>query len=470
MSQKPATEKMDKTRTRRASSQPAASPQRQPAASAAPLDISTAMDAKLNRILVRLDGLDSGVATLKDAISVTNDTVMGTNELVTGASTSIATITTDNASFKSRYDADIARLTALLDESRLAREVERREKFKLQTQLAMVKESHGQLLDQVNSMENRLRIKNIRIDGKVEEDGEDLHRFVLGVAERIGITNMARADISAVYRIGAKHQNLRTRPRARTIMVVFSTEVIRNRFFFARTKLKNIDWLKGVFLNDDVTAHTRKLREDYRSVASLARARQADVRIHTDGIVLDGTKYLLTEQHRLPAKYSLANAKTVEEGGELYFSSEHSFLSNFSPSPILDGETLYATAEHMYQALKCRHAGNSDLQQRVTVASTPLEAKRMADIIRETPEWRNERDTVMARVIREKFAQNAHLATQLLKTGDLKLNEATRNDHFGIGVNLHAREIRDKSYRGTNRLGAILMTTREELKPSVGNN
>ena len=34
---------------------------------------------------------------------------------------------------------------------------------------------------------------------------------------------------------------------------------------------------KGIYLNDDVTPETRKARDDYRSVAVLARAQEADV-------------------------------------------------------------------------------------------------------------------------------------------------------------------------------------------------
>lgn len=467
MSQKMAADKPDKTRTRRASSQPAASPQR---LLDSPTNLTNGVDAKLNRILLRLDGLETGVATLKDTVTATNVSVKGTNELMNGTKESISTITTDNATFRAGYDVDIARLTKLLEESRVLHESDKRAHLIVKAQLSAVTEINARLESQLNTMENRLRIRNIRIDGKPEEEGEDVFRFVTDIAGRMGIPNMARSDLNAAYRVGARQPGRNGRPRPRTIMVVFATELMRNRFFFARTKLRTVDSLRGIYLNDDVTAQTRKQREDYRSVASLARSLQADVRIHTDGILLDGVKYRLDEQATLPAKYSVQNAKTIQEGGELYFSSRHSFLSNFSPSPIVEGESVYPTAEHMYQALKCKHAGENLLRERVIAAPTPMEAKRLADSIRETPEWRTVRDTEMTRVIKEKFAQNAHLVVKLLNTGDTKLNEATRNDHFGIGVNLHAREIADKSYRGANMLGVILMARRSELRTeSTGN-
>ena len=97
-------------------------------------------------------------------------------------------------------------------------------------------------------------------------------------------------------------------------------------------------------------------------------------------------------------------------------------------------------------------------------APTPLEAKRIADSIGETPEWRRIRDAVMESVISAKFDQNLTLAQELINTGDLPLNEATHNDHFGIGVTPLAREIKDKSYRGANVLGKMLVSKCASIK------
>ena len=55
----------------------------------------------------------------------------------------------------------------------------------------------------------------------------------------------------------------------------------------------------------------------------------------------------------------------------------------------------------------------------------------------------------------------------MLKTGDLVLNEATHNTYFGIGVPLHSRQILEKSYTGTNKLGSLLVKKRESLKASI---
>ena len=409
------------------------------------------MDDKITRILDRLDSMDTGMMDLKVAIT----TVKGTVE----------TIDTTNITFRGDYSADVARMTNLLEDAKTANELEKRQHLITKRELDSVRLRNGRLESMVNNMENKLRLGNIRIDGKVEEGGEDLRRFVSDLAVGMGVRNMAAEDILTVYRIGGKQQGRQGRPR--TIMVVFANTIMRNQFYYARTNLKKDDRMKRIYLNDDVTTLTKKQREDFRSVAELARARGAEVRIHSDGLIIDGKKFFHDDPQSLPDRYSLANAKTVEEGGELYFASEHSFLSNFSPSPITEGNTVYQTAEHMFQAHKCRHAVEPELMRRVIEAPTALDAKRIASAIQETTEWRQVRDVTMKKVIDEKFAQNRVLVDKLLETGDKRLNEATHNDYYGIGVPLHARQIKDKGYKGTNKLGLILMAKRDSIRSSI---
>lgn len=319
---------------------------------------------------------------------------------------------------------------------------------------------------QLNSIENQSKICNIRIEGKKEEEGENLMRFVLDIAKQVGASTITQADVQRVARLGKPTNN---NPRLqnnkpRTIIVNFTGRQARNKLYFARSKLHQVEAYRGIFVNDDVSVVTKRQRDEYRSVAALARRQGAEIRVHDDGLIINGNKYLLGESHTLPIEYSMAKAKTVECGGELYFASHYSYLSNFAPSVIVHEGLVYPTAEHFYQAEKCLHAQDECKRKRVMSATTPLEAKRIADDIKSTPEWRNVRDIVMKTVVEEKFKQNPGLADQLLTTGDMVLNEATNNQHFGIGVTINSREINDKSYRGANMLGQIIMGIRAQIK------
>lgn len=371
-----------------------------------------------------------------------------------------------NAAVHRNYSDDLTKLTHAIELSHDMHLADRRELLIVKQELVVVREQNRRLETQLNHIVNKMNVCNLRIDGKREEGNENLRTFVTDMAHAMGVTNMSLPDIVSAYRIGKQAQtNGRARPR--TIFISFINEQARNAFFFARSSLKNKDQYKGVYINDDVSPVTRKQRDDYRAVAALARQDGVEVRVHSDGIMLAGKKYLLAEPHTLPERYTVKKAKTYESGGEIYFASESSFLSNFSPSPIVEGDITYLTAEQMYQSYKCRQALAHDKVQLIISAPTPLEAKKIGDTVTETPEWRQARDTIMEKVILEKFKQNPKLAQELLNTGDLPLNEATHNDHFGIGATLLSREIKDKAYRGTNKLGQILVARRTSIKASL---
>ena len=421
----------------------------------APTDMAAISRATIDRFLQRLDCLDqvkSDIASMNDSVAQFRD------------KHAKDAITADLRSVKQTKDID--HLTALLEESRRTRTVEEREHLITRQELATTRELNRRMAVQLNDIENRQRCCNACIEGVEETDREEIRRTVLEIAAAIGANTITHHDIVSTYRMGkiASNAQNNVRQKSRPIFVAFTTLQKRNEFYYARSKLRNSEKYRRVYINDDVTAITKKLRDDYKAVANIARDDGVEVRIHSDGIVLNGRKHYLSDPHTLPDKYSLESAKTVEVGGEIYFASEHSFLSNFASSPITEGTTVYATAEHMYQAHKCRRAGELERMDRVILAPTPLEAKRVADSVPETPEWRANREEVMINVVACKFDQNPLLATKLIKTGNLKLNEATHNTFFGIGAPLHAREIREKSYRGENRLGHILANKRANLQ------
>lgn len=370
--------------------------------------------------------------------------------------------------FNKQYAADMKRMTGLLESERREKEQTKRELLITRRNLEAAVEAKSRLELKLNAVENIQRLCNVRIDGKPEEENEDLLAFVSEIGHKIGLKNMAPTDICSVRRLGRRTQPRGgNRAKPRTIMVNFTSTLARNTFYYARSNLKNAPDFRGIYLNDDVTPLTHKMRDDYRSVACLARGAGEEVRVHSDGIIIGGTKYLLTEPYSLPSRFSLMRAKTIEVNEELYFHSEFSYLSNFAPSPIVSGGEVFDTAEHFYQAAKCEHADRVDTRRRVLAATTPREAKRIADTIPESPEWRAVRDGVMRRALDAKFDQNPNLADMLLKTGDRPLNEATTNMHFGIGVGLHSNDIRDKAYRGENKLGLLLVSKRTSIRAAI---
>ena len=369
----------------------------------------------------------------------------------------------------SQLHKELCDIKAILETNRVEQKRNHVRLLIVESDLKMAKIKNAELTQKLIDIENQSKLHNIRLDGKPEQDGEDLNKFVHDLAMSLNPKSQRGPTLTAVYRIGKRPNQMNvpnggTRAaRPRTIMIVFASTSDRNTFYFARMGLKDIQDYRGIYLNDDVSTDTRKAREDFRSVASLARSEGVTVRVHDDGLILNGTKYKLNEPHSLPARFSLAKAKTVKINEKIYFHSVHSFLSNFYMVPIIDKGTIYTSAEQRYQAEKCEIIGDLLSRDKVLMSLTPLDAKRVGDTVVETAEWRQVKEEVMTKVVDLKFDQNQDLAKLLMGTGKTTLNEATNNKFFGIGATLHSRLIRDESYQGLNKLGLILMNKRQQL-------
>ena len=128
-------------------------------------------------------------------------------------------------------------------------------------------------------------------------------------------------------------------------------------------------------------------------------------------------------------------------------------FSNFAAYPITLHGKIWPTTEHYFQAQKFAGTEHEEL---IRQAPSPSEAARMGRQ-RSRPlrkDWESVKDDVMREAVLAKFSQHSELRRILLETGDAILVEHTKNDHYwadgGDG-------------QGINRLGQILMETRDRL-------
>lgn len=140
-------------------------------------------------------------------------------------------------------------------------------------------------------------------------------------------------------------------------------------------------------------------------------------------------------------------------------SGQHTFLSNFYPSPIqavlgnrFDDIIIYPTVEHYFQAQK-----SLDIvyQKSVAEAASPGKAKRLGRKVTLRPDWETVKYDVMRVGVSAKFYEGTELAQMLLDTGDAYLVEGnTWGDKVWGKVD----------GQGSNWLGIILMARRAELR------
>ena len=133
---------------------------------------------------------------------------------------------------------------------------------------------------------------------------------------------------------------------------------------------------------------------------------------------------------------------------------DYGFMSNFAPYPFSDGNKIWPTSEHYFQAQKFLIP---EIQEKIRQIASPmdaaLEGRNRQNPLR--PDWEEIKDEVMLQALRMKFSQNPEIAKELLATGDAIIIEHTRNDAYWADGG-------DGS--GKNKLGLLLMQVREELK------
>lgn len=139
------------------------------------------------------------------------------------------------------------------------------------------------------------------------------------------------------------------------------------------------------------------------------------------------------------------------------FHGKYFFLSNFSESPIWYNGKLWPTVEHAFQAAKV----DSDTAQKILVAKTPGEAKRLGRHGKMRENWDNARIKVMRECLQRKFLCDENLLKQLLDTGDEDLVEGTTwHDNFWGNCTCP----KCANIAGENMLGKLLMEIRDKAR------
>lgn len=183
-------------------------------------------------------------------------------------------------------------------------------------------------------------------------------------------------------------------------------------------------------------------------------------RCHVDTIV-NYTKYGVyglnpTYPELITLKEAIIDELSIH--GITRFTEKYHWLSNFSylQTPIVEDGISYSTVEHYFQAMK-----SLDPVERALVADlkTPGESKRRGRRLKLRADWEDIKEEVMYTALKYKF-NDPKLKDLLLATGDRLLVEGNwHNDtYWGVCLTKHI---------GSNRLGALLMRLRDELRGVV---
>ena len=166
------------------------------------------------------------------------------------------------------------------------------------------------------------------------------------------------------------------------------------------------------------------------------------------------THLLKTSDYALgPQWYSDTKLRHID-----FYNREDPFyeFTNFYTCPKLNLDAKeWKTTEHYFQAQKFVGTPHVEYVRKLDSPRSAFEYTRRSEVQKWVrPDWAKVKEEVMLKAVQEKFNQNQELGQLLIRTGDVKLFEHTRNDKFwGDGGDR----------RGENKLGMILMQVRFDL-------
>lgn len=131
-------------------------------------------------------------------------------------------------------------------------------------------------------------------------------------------------------------------------------------------------------------------------------------------------------------------------------------FSNFAKYPITIDGVVWPTSEHYFQAMKFTDNPEYQEQIRTTTSCTVIKKLGRTRKVKLRDDWEDVKEEIMMTVLRAKFLAYDKLKDLLLSTGNKILVEHTTNDVYWADGGGDGK--------GLNRLGALLVELRNELR------
>lgn len=201
-----------------------------------------------------------------------------------------------------------------------------------------------------------------------------------------------------------------------------------------------------------------------RLVIKEAKTKGIPAKMAGSKLMVNNVTYDFHNLSCLPKDLQVSTIKTKECDGDIVFQSEHSWLSNFFPSPVTLQGIEFHSAEQAFQYAKACRNKQPEIASMVLKSKTARAAKKHGAGVERNREWDQQKEEIMIKIVNAKFRQNSDLGRKLILTGSKRLVEATMDRYWGAFATPNAKSIIDKTWKGANRLGLILMDIRSDLR------
>ena len=311
------------------------------------------------------------------------------------------------------------------------------------------------------NLDTNTRKKNLVFDGVPERPDqtgrENLHEAVCSLLSDMGITKSVEYD--AAYRMGQKRGK-----HPRPLLVSFMRQDDRNFIYSKRSQLRNSPHFSKVWVTEDVSSRTRRVRGIIREVAKEARSQGVQCVATPVSVTINNRKFTETNLDDLPPEFGVEKTKMKKMGNTLAYRSEYAPLSNLYPTNVPIGKHNYLCSEQAFRHIRATENKSPNIAARILWSRDPYD---MMDADRDlivTENWKQKEDFVLFKCMFRKFEASLDLRELILSTGDLELAEATQNLKWATGASINSTKMKTHTWTGENKQGKHSMKIREYFK------
>jgi hypothetical protein len=228
----------------------------------------------------------------------------------------------------------------------------------------------------------------------------------------------------------------------------------------------------GVSIEEDYPVEMVQRRATLNTIATRAKRTGGfeQTRVVGDRLLVKGKTYTVDTVTKLPAPINPITHATKTDGDTTIFYSRYAKLSNHHPTSFEVDDQTYRSTEQFYFSEMCRLGGDVAQSDKILAAKDPKTCQRLGRqaTLRSDFDWDRYEENVMRRGCYAKFSQDKSCKQALLRTGESRLGESSRNSHWGIGMYSDHPSALDPERWEKNLLGKVLTSVRRSIRMETG--
>lgn len=311
------------------------------------------------------------------------------------------------------------------------------------------------------SSDTRHRKLNLIFEGIDEAPNENAKGLITNIFNNSGGLASA-AGIDTAYRLGRTPDNYN-----RPILVAFHTLEAKDNVLRNAAKIKLATNMPNLWINRDHPDITRRQIANTRRCYNLMRSNKHKCTLQGTSITFNGRVYHYKDLNNLPEGSRIEDTRmiTCNNGTEICFQSELSYLSNFYRAHFVYKDKPFTSSEQAFQWSKAIYSSDFEKAKKIMALEDPYSIKQIGSEILVKDQSSLSEIGILHDINYAKFSQNRQLGERLRTSPYMKFHECTRSLFWGTGQTLpnSTREIDHTTFAGENYFGKILFDIRAKL-------